>query len=605
LLKHKCSGVFRVFGAMQTPERPSAKRAKLQARSWQGQIESKEIQDPIHGRIRLESLLVRIVDQPAFQRLRGIKQLANASLVYPGAEHSRFQHSLGVMHLAEKFLLAVSEAEHTFPRGVSKPDDKDVLCVKIAALCHDVGHGPFSHAFEGFVHALARQEEQDDDGGGELKKRLSAHTHERKSAEITNALVDEADKETLLLTALDRRFILELFLGKDLEGGVAARRGRGADKWWLYDLVSNCDSGLDVDKLDYLLRDPMNALGSGAGSGFVLDPLLTNARVRLADFPKGSGGGRPGLFDAFGAPARMERRPVICYNANYASEAYKVFRTRFDRHDNLYTHKVVQGFDLLLCEALLSASAVGRIRVGTRRMGLAEVVNSREAYQALTDESLLTRCELLLEEEREELSQEQEHPRRRAADGERRRRLERAERLFARYRSHQHFKCLGERPLEEGESLGVGEVEAEASHLRHTINTRLRELGGDAEPNAAPADPLLEGEVVVVARHIHFGKKASNPLDFMRWYKTSDLPLTDRPATDRLPPDAVHAHRYFERKQFRAFLTRVEHGGAADAALHAAAREVVSEWAEGRGSHRKRATEEPEEESFFSSQEVG
>ena len=99
-----------------------------------------EIADPIHNFIRFTELEKKIIDSNVFQRLRRIKQLAGAHLVYPGAQHSRFEHSLGTMHLAG---LA---GEHLFSIGAIEKESIQEL--RVASLLHDVGHGPFSHLFE-------------------------------------------------------------------------------------------------------------------------------------------------------------------------------------------------------------------------------------------------------------------------------------------------------------------------------------------------------------------------------------------------------------------------------------------------------------------------
>lgn len=99
-----------------------------------------EIADPIHKFIRFTELEKKIIDSKVFQRLRRIKQLAGAHLVYPAAQHSRFEHSLGTMHLAG---LA---GEHLFSMGVI--DRESIQELRVASLLHDIGHGPFSHLFE-------------------------------------------------------------------------------------------------------------------------------------------------------------------------------------------------------------------------------------------------------------------------------------------------------------------------------------------------------------------------------------------------------------------------------------------------------------------------
>src|SRR5688500_14468616 len=101
------------------------------------------VRDPPSHNVRPEPLALRLVDTPAFQRLRYVRQLGLAHLVYPGATHTRFEHALGAYHLARQTLALLEERGEL--RGFA-PDECAV--VRAAALLHDVGHYPFSHALE-------------------------------------------------------------------------------------------------------------------------------------------------------------------------------------------------------------------------------------------------------------------------------------------------------------------------------------------------------------------------------------------------------------------------------------------------------------------------
>ncbi len=113
-----------------------------------------EIRDPIHGFVKLDSDERHVLDSPPVQRLRNIHQLAMSYLVYPGATHKRFEHSLGVMELAGRVFDAVTDRDRIHGSVTnmfrSIPGDIDYWrrVVRIAALCHDIGHLPFSHAAE-------------------------------------------------------------------------------------------------------------------------------------------------------------------------------------------------------------------------------------------------------------------------------------------------------------------------------------------------------------------------------------------------------------------------------------------------------------------------
>ena len=99
-----------------------------------------ELRDPIHGLVRLTDQEMELVNSQAFQRLRRVRQLAMADLVYPGAVHTRFEHSLGTLHVAHRIL------DHLHRLG-NVPED-DIRIVRLAALLHDIGHGPYSHVSE-------------------------------------------------------------------------------------------------------------------------------------------------------------------------------------------------------------------------------------------------------------------------------------------------------------------------------------------------------------------------------------------------------------------------------------------------------------------------
>ena len=100
-----------------------------------------EITDPVHKYIRFSEVEKQVIDSPVFQRLRRIRQLAGAHLVYPSAQHSRFEHSLGAMHIA-------GLAGEVLLRKGYIHDIERIQDLRLAALLHDIGHGPFSHLFE-------------------------------------------------------------------------------------------------------------------------------------------------------------------------------------------------------------------------------------------------------------------------------------------------------------------------------------------------------------------------------------------------------------------------------------------------------------------------
>lgn len=285
--------------------------------------------DPVHSQIMLDALCIRIVDTPEFTRLANLKQLGTCNYVFRGATHTRFEHSLGVAHLAERLarILQQNQPELNITW-------QDVLCVKISGLCHDLGHGPFSHVFDGvFIKAMYPNGL---DGCGSKWK------HEDGSVRLFRHILKE---NNILLPeyGLDQRD--QLFI-EEIIGGIkgSARRGRGPDKFFLYDIVNNTRSGLDVDKLDYFQRDMRytNVAGSANFERFLLNARVTRAE-RIPDDCDGS------------APTDMPL--MICYPEKMAREAINLFNLRFKMHLDVYTHKTVKQVEYMITDALKLADA--------------------------------------------------------------------------------------------------------------------------------------------------------------------------------------------------------------------------------------------------------
>jgi HD superfamily phosphohydrolase len=192
------------------------------------------VRDPLWNNIRLDPVSFELIDTPAFQRLRYVRQLGLAFLVYPGATHARFEHALGTYHLARR-TLALFEELHDFG-AIGR---EECSLVRAAALLHDVGHYPFSHALE---------EAGLPDHEGLARRHLTGGA---LSAVLAQARVDP---EALLALI------------------------QGTDRGPLAGLVSG---SLDVDKLDYLSRD---ALMCGVPYGVIdVDRLLASLTVAQTD----------------------------------------------------------------------------------------------------------------------------------------------------------------------------------------------------------------------------------------------------------------------------------------------------------------------------------
>ena len=193
-----------------------------------------EIRCPVHGFIALNDWEREIIEQPAFQRLRRIRQLAWTDQVYPGAVHNRFEHSLGVMHTASLLYDAIVRNSKDLLRAELGYEDngfgRNRQLIRLAALLHDVGHSPFSHASEELF--------PDQDGGGK-------YVHEQYSAAIVRGPLKDVI-ESHKLNEGNHGFRAD-DIASLLEGSTAA----GHQIFWR-DLITG---QMDADRMDYLLRD--------------------------------------------------------------------------------------------------------------------------------------------------------------------------------------------------------------------------------------------------------------------------------------------------------------------------------------------------------------
>ncbi|KAK2962152.1 putative Deoxynucleoside triphosphate triphosphohydrolase SAMHD1 [Blattamonas nauphoetae] len=252
--------------------------------------------DPIHGYIDFNPLCFSVIDTPEYQRLRELHQLGLSYYVFPGATHKRFEHSLGVGHLANRLARALQSKQPEL-----EITDKHVDLVTLAGLCHDLGHGPFSHCFENFMHR-ARPELNFD--------------HEKMSCQILDHLVSV---NNINLTQEDLEQIKMYIVGD---------RKPDDPFGFLSDIVANKRNSVDVDKFDYLARDSYNI---GIKNSFDFDRLMLMAAVIDNE---------------------------ICFPAKEAFQLYELFQTRYSLHKQVYSHKTTTAIDLMVIDMLLLADPI-------------------------------------------------------------------------------------------------------------------------------------------------------------------------------------------------------------------------------------------------------
>lgn len=294
-------------------------------------MNNKLIYDPIHGYINFSNLCLKIIDTPEFQRLRQVKQLGICYLVFPGASHNRFEHSLGVAYLARELIMNLR-----FHQPELNINNKTISCVEIAGLCHDLGHGPFSHIFDNkFVKNFSN---------------INYKHHEQRSCLIFEHIVK---KYNIDLTENDCNMIKELIYPQ--KNNITPR--------FLYNIVSNIDNGIDVDKFDYIKRDSYNI---GLSFNFDYDRILKQAKV---------------IDDE------------IVYPSKIVFQLYELYRIRYQLHLQIYTHPVVRAIEFMIIDCLEYSDKILKI---------SDRVDNPELFTTLND-SILDIIEFLSDDQLEKV----------------------------------------------------------------------------------------------------------------------------------------------------------------------------------------------------------
>ena len=251
---------------------------------------SKDIYDPIHGFITITPLMQSIIDTPEYQRLRDLKQLGATYYVYPSATHTRFEHSLGVSYLAGNLLQELQKKQPELALS-----NKTIDLVRIAGLIHDIGHGPFSHLYDNYV------------------KDCDEPLHEVRSIQIFKNMVQT--KKNIQLSEHDINFICNLINPPEhLQNN------------WLYQIICNKINEIDVDKIDYILRDSYH-IGLQIQGEF--SRIINNCRV-----------------------VSYNNDLVLAWSSKIQYDIFLLFSSRFRLHKQVYTHHAVKSFEYILIPIL-------------------------------------------------------------------------------------------------------------------------------------------------------------------------------------------------------------------------------------------------------------
>jgi len=282
-----------------------------------------ELRDPIHQTSEFDEDEKAVIDHPVFQRMRYVRQLGLSYLVYPGAAHDRFSHMLGAMHIAGRVWDNIARVSgETLSEMFTKADlayFRRVL--RFAALLHDVGHAPFSHASEQLMPKFGTLEVEKSWYKEYDPKRIAEH--EDYSVMMIGALGKDADVPISPDEAQD----IASLLHHGVKPSASWKKRFSGKRAPVHELLSSLISGeLDVDRMDYLLRD---AHFTGVAYGFYdMDHLVRNLGVTY-----------------------LHGRPMLTIDST-AMRAFEDFLlARYHMFLQVYHHKTTNGFDHFLKQA--------------------------------------------------------------------------------------------------------------------------------------------------------------------------------------------------------------------------------------------------------------
>lgn len=279
----------------------------------------KVIRDSLHGDIIVEKKFLKIIDTKEFQRLRRIKQLSVGNMVFPGAEHTRFSHSIGTFFVMKKI---IEHFDRVFAEMHIEPineEEKDVALA--AALLHDIGHGPFSHAFESILTSQCKE----------------PVSHEEMSVEII--LNSSSSVNKVLIEEFGSEFPAKVSdMIKKKKQNKNENIKNETDKPNLDFVLSSLISGqIDADRMDYLLRDSMF---SGVKFGNIdIDRLVEGLSLGI-----------------------RENEYCVCINEKYVPDVENYLSGRYQMHKEVYLHDFKKEMELIINKILLKAKDLFKMK---------------------------------------------------------------------------------------------------------------------------------------------------------------------------------------------------------------------------------------------------
>ncbi|EFJ52675.1 hypothetical protein VOLCADRAFT_102651 [Volvox carteri f. nagariensis] len=437
------------------------------------------IADVVHGTLRLHPLCNVVRFTPHFQRLDRLRQLGVAYSVFPSATHTRLTHSLGVSHLCFELLRKLRDSQ----RGQLELEERDIRNVALAGLCHDLGHGPLSHVFE-----------------REFLRRsgISNWEHEDMSLEMFKDMVDSNGIEGV--DQEDFRFIENMIKGVKPE----MRAKWPAGKRFLFDIVSNDYTGVDMDRADYLQRDALMCGRFRLNCNF--QDLLSYARV---------------VDDQ------------ICYPTWQLHNVWFVYSERVRMFREVYTHRRTKAAELMAVDALMMAN---------QALHFSNRIASPKEYLTLNDElfSMIEHYHITHNEAFRRLG------------GAEQRRLAEAQQVLGRIHRGALYDCCGECEVPE------------RMLLDGTWDKLCKEFRDDVV--ASYDAQLLPTDIMLDLNQIDYGKGGVDPMAKVGFYKGDGDGLVKVPA-DLEQLRGCERPSCFKTRTLRVFVRQPGQRRAASAAF--------------------------------------
>jgi HD superfamily phosphohydrolase len=245
--------------------------------------------DILYGNIHFDDLCMSFINKPEFERLKYIKQLGVVYKVFPKAIHTRYEHSLGTAFLSEQLMIKLRDNQPEL-----NINDRLIQIVKLAGLLHDIGHIMFSHLFDNIIKTYINKDIPD---------------HEDRGIKLIRHMIK---KYNINITQEEIELLCNLIIGKF------------HDKYpkYLFQIVNNSLNGIDVDKIDYLMRDAKHL---GYFVKFDYKSILNNIKV----------------FN-----------DQICYNQIDIKNVYSIFLMRYTLHKDVYQNHKVKAIEFMICDAI-------------------------------------------------------------------------------------------------------------------------------------------------------------------------------------------------------------------------------------------------------------